>query len=134
LTTLWEQNFWRPKIIISYDKTTIAIHDKSLIKGWLLSFDNNCSCSTQQFNFEGNDDVPLLLRFFTPDDECIVYATNDGLRYWSVVERKFIDNKKYLLYTMNNGLTVANCSPSNRQLIVRDDNKEGDYLYMKSIF
>jgi len=134
LITLWEHEdlyYIYPKIIVSRDKTMIAIQDTvDRNKGWLLSLDNNLSCTVQKLNFPGSD-RPVLLQF-TPDDECTIYNANNGLKYWSVVERKFIDNKKYLIYTMH-GLKVVNFSPSNRQLIVHDFYKEGVSLHMKSI-
>ena len=133
LITLWEQkgmNFHTPKIVVSHDKKMIAIQNKSdLNKGWLLSIDNNYSYTVQKLNFQGSDVAPDLLQF-TPDDECIIYAAKKGLKYWSVAERKFTDTKEYRFDTMHS-LTVVNCSPNIRQLIVSSTNNS---LYMKSMF
>ena len=133
MTTLWEKEYFDTKMILSLDKTMIAIQDTAdLNKGWLLSINNNNNykCSTRQFNFEENDGLPVLLRF-TPDDKYIIYATIVGLRYWSVIGWKFID--KYLVYPMN-GLKVVNCSPNIRQFIECETQFGRSTLYIKSIF
>ena len=138
LITLWEYHnpgYGGIKIIPSHDKTMIAIQDQILNKGWLLSIDNNYSCTVQKLDVPVSYGVPVLLQF-TPDDEYIIYATKNGLKYWSVGETKFTDNE-CLFYNKRttNTLRVVNCSPDNRQLIVYDSIEEGDSpLYiMKSI-
>ena len=104
-------------------------------KEWLLSIANNYHCTVQELNYQGsvayNLHIPLL--DFRPDDECIIYATDNKLQYWSAGEHKFTDNKKFVVYN-NNSLSVRNCSPNLCQLIVQDDNKEKDTLYIQSIF
>ena len=134
LTTLWEatlreEQISEPKIIVSHDKTMIAILNTTIFnKGWLLSIDNNYSCIVQEFNIRLRDKLVQ----FIPDDECIMYASKNGLKYWSVAERKFMD-KEYVFYSriVTNNHLVMNCSPNNRQLIFKE---EEDCLYMKSIF
>ena len=133
LTTLWEQEYLicNPKIIISHDKTMIAIQDTVISadcnQGWLLSLDNNYSCTVQELNIQVSDGRGLFQ--FTSDDECIIYATIIGLSYWNVAKRKFTDTEYVLPIhkrTMNN-LRVINCSPNNRHLIFRDNiHPEGD--------
>merc|ERR1712194_706464 len=109
----------------------IFIQEMDRKKGWLLSIDNNYSCTVHIFNVRVSDE---LLQFI-PDDEYIIYATKNGLKYWSVAERKFTD-KKYVSYNekiMKYPWSV-NCSPNNRQLIVQDDIGRRTSLYMKSVF
>ena len=137
LTTLLEQENLNCYLeSVSHDKTMIAIQDTvDRNKGWLLSLDNNYSCTVKKLNIQVSDGRVLFQ--FTPDDEYIIYATTGGLTYWNVANRKFTDNE-YAFYnkrTMNN-LKVVTCSPNNRHLIVWDDIEERDSsLYiMKFIF
>ena len=134
--TLWEQKSTNvcPKIVFSPNKMMIAIQDAitftALDKGWLLSIDNNYSCTVQKLNFQGSEELVQ----FKPDDKCIIFETKNGLKYWRVADKEFIDNK-YLLYNKRttNNFKVEYCSPNNCQLIVRANNNEGGYLYMKSM-
>ena len=135
LITLWRQKFrnFHTNIIISHDKTMIAIQDTvDLNKGRMVSVENKYSCTVYQLKLQTTDE---LLQF-TPDDEFIIFATKKGLKYWSVAGKKFTD-KEYVLNDEKymKGPRVVNCSPNNRQFIVYNDIKEGDSsLYMKSIF
>ena len=136
LITLWEQKIcnYDPKIVVPHDKMIIAIQDRyCLNKGWLLSVDDNYSCTVQKLNIRGNEEMLQ----FTTDDECIIYTTKNGLKYWSLAEKKFTDNV-YVLYNEETNNEKSLCDElfaNNRQLIVYDDIKEGNSsLYIKSIF
>ena len=134
LITLWEKkNCDITKIVLSHDKTMIAIQDY-LKEGMLLSIDNNYSCKVQTLKFQGSLSSLRLLDF-TPDDECIIYATPVELKNWSVAERKFTD-KEYLLCSKRtmNSLYAMYPSPNNRQIIVHSAMNGEDSLYMESIF